>query len=636
MVSADRAQTAPKPRPNRAQVLIDAGYYVAPAHGYALLTPDAARTSYTAAEAARGPDLNIYHGLQRDGHYLAKIDLDTHHAGQDADTARAALEAALPHVARRICWQRSAGGRGWWGWVRTTKRLPHGQIVDADGQHLGELLSSDDSRSLDLGDIRPDFLTLTEITHLLGFWAVRTAESDGDRWSARAAEGRQYIVGYTRHQVNRAQLRSFLRQHGGTVGAHLDGLFSERAHFDRSAAAGNLMQTLLFNIHKIAPKGSYTDRCALAYTYWLAADSYGKAADKDYNQQKDGCALLAAILHEDRKLNGGQWRAPFWAKAHPTPAAQSEPEPAPAPRAAHRPAGDKEKQIAKLKRILERWQFESAERIYYYVDDLAELLKVERRAAQNYLAALEEAELIKRGQDRGRGGRAWLILLPAFWGAQNSENVPEIAEKSPAVWGAQPMPIERIPAPESADCAPQCKGDHQNLCAPPPDAGGAAYSPSWCYTPGPAWLDPSAPRIRLEAQPQRQRPIAPAQRLPRTRRRVKGQRSYLDRRGEQLGKRYQAQPAGQVPKPTHHKPQATTQVPQRRGAPAGAHGSGDLPSAPAGAPPTAEQPIVALNIDVGYIRRLLALGDQAGIERHCKMRNADWQAVVQLAQQARL
>ena len=534
----------------RAQQLIDTGYYVAPAHGYALLTPDAARTSYTAAEAARGADLNIYHGVQRDGRYLAKIDLDSHHAGQDADTARAALEAALPHVARRICWCRSTSGRGWWGWVRTTTRLPHGQIIDADGQHIGELLSSDDSRSLDPGDIAPDTLRLTELEHLLSFWAVRTAENDGDRWSARAAEGKRYAHGHARHAITRPMLRAFLRQ-CGPVGAHLDALFDERRHFDRSAAAGNLMQTLLFNIHKIAPNGSYSERCTLAYAYWLAADSYGKAADKDYNQQKDGYALLAAILHEDRKLKGGNWRAPFWATTHPTPAPQPEPEPIQARRAAHRPPGDKEKQIRKLKRILERWQFESAERIYYNVDDLAELLGVKRRAVQNYLAILEERGQIQRGQDRGRGGRAWLILLPKFWDAQNSENAEESADKSPSVWGAQSTLIEPIPAPETADCAPQCKEDHQNLCAPTPQPSGAAYNSAWCYTPGAAWFDPSAPRIRLDAQPQR--PAAPAQRQPHGRQRTKGQSSFLDRSGAQLGKRYAQRPAGQVPEPTPYR-----------------------------------------------------------------------------------
>ena len=41
-------------------------------------------------------------------------------AGQDADAARAALEAALPHVARRICWRRSTSGRG--SWARSLAR----------------------------------------------------------------------------------------------------------------------------------------------------------------------------------------------------------------------------------------------------------------------------------------------------------------------------------------------------------------------------------------------------------------------------------------------------------------------------------------------------------------------------------
>ena len=44
------------PATHRAQQLIEAGYYVAPAYEYALLTPeiDPRRTPYTADEAAAG------------------------------------------------------------------------------------------------------------------------------------------------------------------------------------------------------------------------------------------------------------------------------------------------------------------------------------------------------------------------------------------------------------------------------------------------------------------------------------------------------------------------------------------------------------------------------------------------------
>ncbi len=625
----------------RAQQLIDAGYKPVPLNGKQLAyrgdTPD---REYAPAHFHDGMRIQVRAGQQADGTNLYGFDLEgpSHGAQYNADRELAALRSALPHIAKKLCIVPSTND-GYWLLFRAYKTLHSSQLFDGQ-RKIGDFIGVGGTQRVpDPGDQPLAMLTLTEIEHLQNFWAFDyTDHADGARhWTNRAAEGKRYVTGYGRHHINRPMLRTFLRDHCGTVGAHLDALFSEKGGFDRSAAAGSLMQCLLFNIHKIAPNAGYSERCALAYAYWMAADSYGKAADKDYTQEKDGRALLAAILHEDRKLNGGQWRAPFWAKAHPTPAPQAEPEPTPAARAAHRPVGDRDKQISKLKRILERWQFESAERIYYYVDDLADLLGVKRRAAQTYLAALEDADLIERGQDRGRGGRAWLTLLPAFWGAQNSENAPENIEKSPAVWGAQSMPIERIPAPESADRAPQCKGDHQDLCAPISEPGGAAYSPSWCYTPGKDWYSPSEPRIRTDTPAPTPRPAAPIRRQPRTRRRVKGQASYLDRRGEQLGKRYQAQPGGQVPEPTHHTPQASTLVPRRRqanpGAPLGAHGSGDLPSAPAGAPPTAAPPSLASNIDVGYIRRLLALGEQEAIERHCRMRNADYAAVVALAQQ---
>lgn len=627
----------------RAQALIDAGYRPVPVNGKQLAySGDTPEREYNPAHFQDGMRIQVRAGQQPDGVNLYGFDLEgpSHGPQYNAHRELAALRAALPRIADKLRIVPSTNGDGRWLLFRSHKTLHSSQLFDGT-RKIGDFIGIGGTQRVpDPGDEPLAILTLTEIELLQAFWAFNhSVGADTARhWTDRAAEGKRIIAGGRRQRVTRPMLRTFLRQ-CGAVGTRLNSLFDELGGFDRSAEAGNLMQCLMFNAHKLAPNGGYADRCAAAYDYWLAADSYGKAADKDYTQEKDGQALVAFILHEDRKLKGGQWRAPFWAKAHPTPTPQPElePTPAPAPRAAHRPAGDRDKQIRKLKRILERWQFESAERIYYYVDDLAELLHVKRRAAQNYLEALATDNQIERGQDRGRGGRAWLILLPAFWGADNSEIVPESAKKSPAVWDAQSMPIERIAAPENADRAPQCKGDHQNLCAPISEPGGAAYSPAWCYVPGENWHSPSDPRIRTDKPAPTPRPVAPAQRLPRTRRRVKGQASYLDRRGEQLGKRYQTQPGGQAPEPTRHKPQASTLAPRRRqaspGAPLGAHGSGDLPSAPAGAPPTAAQPSLASNIDVGYIRRLLALGEQEAIERHCRMRGADWQAVVQLAQQ---
>jgi hypothetical protein len=457
----------------RAQALIDAGYKPVPVNGKQLAyTGDTPERDYNPAHFQEGMRIQVRAGHQPDGVNLYGFDLEgpSHGPQYNAERELAALHNALPHIAQKLRIVPSTNGDGRWLLFRSHKTLHSSQLFDG-ARKIGDFIGIGGTQRVpDPGNEPLAILTLTEIELLQAFWTFNhSGHADDPRhWTNRAAEGKRYVVGYTRHQVKRAQLRTFLREQCGKVGAHLDALFDECSGFDRSAAAGNLMQCLLFNIHKLALNAGYAERCALAYAYWLAADSYGKAADKDYNQQKDGCALLAAILHEDRKLNGGNWRAPFWAKAHPTPAAHPELEAAPAPRPAHRPAGDKGKQIAKLKRILQKLQFENAERIYYYIDDLAGLLNVKsRRAVQNYLAALAADNQIERGQDRGRGGRAWLILLPAFWGAQNSENAPEIAPESPAVWGAQPTLIEAITAPENADPAPQCKEDHQDLCAPP-------------------------------------------------------------------------------------------------------------------------------------------------------------------------
>ena len=624
------AQTAPplrKPEPGkldqttRAQQLIEAGYYIAPANGYTLLHKDVdpRRTPYSADDAARGTHINIYHGLQRDGSYLAKIDLDSHKPSQDADAAKAAFCAALPHVARRIHWQRSTSGKGWWGWFLCNTRPPHGRIYDAAGRHLGELLSNDTAVSLDPGEIQPGKLNKTEYEHLTAYWTIGGKAEGSERWVERAAEGLRYIGGAYRYQYKQNDLVHFLRtyckQINPKTGEILRDIGADYLRGDtlapvenRSDRAGNLMQTILLFIRRAYPNAGFLELCQRSYMLWRTADSFGKALEKDYTAERDGASLLAQIIHGDPYEGGDRkWAIPFWAKAHPTPAPQPEPTPTPA-RPAHRPAGDQDKQIAKLKRTLERWQFDSADKIYYYVDDLAQLLKVERRAAQNYLHILEkEQKVIERGQDRGRGGRAWLILLPAFWGADNSEKPAETAPESLAFWGADTTPIERVQTPQSADHTPQCKGDHQNLCAParPPGwvtvASGfddsdqpmlGSYDPRYCYTPGPGWLDPSRPRLRPDA-PATSTAAAHPRRLPRTRRRIKGQASFLAHGGEQVGKRYQRRAhVGEVPAPTPYRrparmPEAVLPEPPAPGAPVGAHGSGDLPSAPAGAPPPA-------------------------------------------------
>jgi hypothetical protein len=131
-------------------------------------------------ELDKADNVQIALGLQPSGRYLNLADLDSHKPGQDAAAARAAREAALPHLAHKIEWHDTP--RGLNGLFETHKRLPTGRLYDRQGNHIGELLS-DGSHTRDHGDIAPHTLTLTEIDHLFLHWSVgvigRAALIDG-------------------------------------------------------------------------------------------------------------------------------------------------------------------------------------------------------------------------------------------------------------------------------------------------------------------------------------------------------------------------------------------------------------------------------------------------------------------------
>ena len=494
--AAKQAQPAAQPEPalvERAQHLLAQGRQPIPACGMALLTEgEDYRKPYAIEDFAhpRATDLQIVLGEQPDGSRLTLFDLDTHHAGQDADAARAALERECPELARHLHWYRSRGGKGWNALVKSYKEIPAGKLYDADGRHIGEVVTT---RTPDPGDMPTGVLNQTQIEQLLAYWPIEGGAQSSESWRGLAAEGQKYARTWSRYQATKDDLSAFLRKHGGTVGAHLADLFDTRAPFNRSDAAGALMQCLMFNIHKIAPAAGYSERCARAMALWMAAKTYGKASDKDYNQELDGYALITKCLTEAPKDNGGRWRAPFWAKAHPTPPRIELPTtPQPAPRRpAHRPAGDHAKMLRKIRRYFELRAFECDDRkVYYNVADTAAAFGMKPRTFQAYLQEIiGNGSEIQRGQDPGPGGRAWLI-----WGADNSAKQPEPAAADTPIWGADANATQRVPAPKTADRAPLCKEDHQNPCAPPPpaapggSAGPHAFGDLACATAGaPAW-----------------------------------------------------------------------------------------------------------------------------------------------------
>lgn len=115
----------------------------------------------------------------------------------------------------------------------------------------------------------------------------------------------------------------------------------------------------------------------------------------------------------------------------PAPLPQVEP-----PRRRGRPPGSRAAKIAQLWRILvQRAEDDPSRRIYYSIDDLAETCRASRRSTQEYLAELEVAGRIQRGQD-GRRNMGWIALCPDFVGVDRSASnalCDDLAEENPPV-----------------------------------------------------------------------------------------------------------------------------------------------------------------------------------------------------------
>ena len=91
-------------------------------------------------------------GLQpASGRYLYMADLDTHHAGQNAARALADFRQVEPTIAGKfaIC---PSTNKGYHCFFESYSPLEGGKLYDADGRHIGELITD---RTLDPGDIAP-------------------------------------------------------------------------------------------------------------------------------------------------------------------------------------------------------------------------------------------------------------------------------------------------------------------------------------------------------------------------------------------------------------------------------------------------------------------------------------------------
>ncbi len=562
-MTADTLQT-------RARELYDQGRRTAYAEGY--------NTNTTPEQATH---LNICLGEQWSGKRLYLLDLDgpSHGPSFDADAAKAAFEAERPELATKLDWYPSRSETGWNALFESSVQIPTGKLYDQANNHIGELLGADTDRTLDPGDVRIPCLHIGEIERLLNVWHVQSSSPKGERWADRAKQGAQWTRGAQHIPVTRARLRTFLQNDAGQVGKSLDALFDLHKPFNRSDAAGTLMQNLMFFARKLpgCANAPFTTVCANVKAYWMASDSFGKAGDKGYNQDKDGDSLIAQIANGDPfgpTDDAKRWRIPHWVTGAQIPA--HAPEPAPeAPRPAHRPAGDRAKQITRLKRLLTyQWEATVTGKFFYFVDDLddwAGRCGVSRRSIQSYLTDLETDGQITRGQESGRaGGRPWMQIEPAFFGMQvtpeeASKAVPE-PDKNDAVWNADQIAVLRSTTPQSAETTCNAKEDHQNTCEP--------------SAPTRQPLDELVARDQaaLAEMWQGLRPLPAEQRRAR-------QKRFIPYKAQHIDGRYSVTNHGEAPAPTPHReklrppPLESLPEPPAAAAPAGAQGAGvPLPS----------------------------------------------------------
>jgi len=603
----------------RAQQLHDAGRRTAYAIGYATVSDQAAAT-----------DLLICLGAQWSGRRLYMVDLDSHTAEQDATSARQAFRAARPELAAKLDWYRSKSGTGWHALFESSVQISTGKLYDQAGRHIGELLGNDSDRTLDPGNVRIPCLHIGEIERLLNVWHVKGSDPKGERWTDRAKQGEQWTRGAHHIPVTKKQLRTFLQNDAGPVGRQLDTYFDppppppHKPPPDRSTAAGQLMQTLMLHAHKLpgCANAGFTTRCANVKAYWMAADSFGKASEKGYNQEKDGDSLIAQIVSGDPYGDDRRWTTPFWAKSHATATPAAAPEKA-APRPAHRPAGDREKHLATFRRVLGSIEPDAFGRRTYTLAYLVDRMKAARCAAaprtiQSYLKALRDAGEITAHDQIGGNGSPYAVLTRCFGGADNSQKRVETAPESPTIGGADQIADERILVPQNAETPPQCKEDHQNPGAPADAPGGASYEPGRDWTAGgrldlSGWRDPRAmrvpeewidrlpsPRPRRQPRQKGQRTIEAELREPMAERQARERNARIDRLAANIAR---AEAAGQQPAkraerlaglraqgaklrpsdpliPTPYRPRAgvvleTLPEPPAAAAPAGAQGVGD-------------------------------------------------------------
>jgi hypothetical protein len=525
----------------------------------------------------------IFGGQQPDGTYRYMFDLDSHNEHQNADSllAYGKMRAASTLDKLTIIPTKRGGAHLVFRYHRP---LNPGKIYDSrTGIHAGELL---DGRT---DPVDAPLLTTMELLDLLrAFYVPGVFQLDDDQAPAelRGAPttprkdyrrvGESLMGGWDRIRDWRERLdqKCAIRPRLASFRTRI------RTHADRSAAYGAFVQSLM--LHAADFGQTTAERCQMVAAMAIGVGAGGKEQARDYKIEADTAVLIAKILDGAPMQPSADgtircWEIPRWysVEALPTPA------PEPVKKPAHRPVGDRAKKVKRLEKLIRCWLEDSASgRIFYCIADLADDLICSPRSVSNYLADLEIAQKIKRGQLPGPGGRAYFDILPAFWHANKSEKAAESPPETPAFWHANENAAERIPMQESAECSPQCIEEEEapKPCAPTPPAS----------TAGP--VDDAAIRAAIAAY------FAHEAAQPRPRRAHEGQQRFTGR-DQQVKASYPRVRHGPLPTPTpasYCPPGRVEEVDLPDfgppAAPAGAQLLGaPLPAAPAGAPaPTSD------------------------------------------------
>lgn len=422
-------------------------------------------------------------GLQDDGTYLYKLDLDQHTPEQDAAGLLAYLRKRLPLFDRlRV---RRTKRSGYHIPFRYHRALVTGKLYDPrNGQHAGELLDARiELDHYDASDIPTltalEFSQLQAAIHGLAAVPVEgrtsTIVDTSTPRKDRIAEGEQLIAGW-----------GSIRDWHTRLDALCDArpmLAKRRAELrtlpDRSVAYSRFVQSLM--LHAI-PLGTTTEsRCAMVAAMAIGSGANGKEQDKDYRIERDTAALIAKIIHGDAmepRADGTipHWITPTWVNGQQLPKVEPVVAPEPVKRPDHATVR-RDLRIATLRRKLSAIEPDEWGRRHFLIERIS---SAPRRTAQADLKWLRDHGEIVTGQIGGNG-TPYAVLTSQFGGAKPCKKPDTATLPAAENWGASAEPLHSVPMPKAATQDVQCIKVERTPKSSAPTAqpaGGAGGAPA--------------------------------------------------------------------------------------------------------------------------------------------------------------